>query len=98
MLYNDDENNNTKDIYIRVWNTISRIQYFRQNPEMRISIELTDRGGSHVIVAHEPVIIYNYYKFDDYWNIVKDKSANLDNYFNNANDGTSYSRIYVYFY
>lgn len=98
LFYNDEDNSNSKDLYERLWSNITATQYFKNHQEMTIRVELTDRSGSHVIRAHEPVVISNSYDFEDYWSLVKDTSTYLDDFYKDVNNNISYSRLYVYFY
>lgn len=80
-----------------MWSTISRNHYFKQNLAMKIRVELTDRSGLYKIEAHDEVIIFNYYKFEDYWLKVENISHELELYFDDDDNEISYSRLYVYF-
>ena len=66
-----------------------------------MKVELSDRGYSNKIVAHDTITLADDFNFDDYYSVVKPISQELYKYFNgeiiNSNN-MSYTRIYVYLY
>lgn len=97
LLFNDEDYTNIKQFY-RIWKTIRLLPVFKNNPVMKFKVVLTDRSSSVLIPGHDIVTIYNFYDFEDYWNVIKNETLELNNIIKEYPNGNDYTRIYIYFY
>lgn len=98
ILYNDEENDNSRDILSRVWASVCRLHDFKSITNLRMKVEFKDGGSKYSIVAHDILHIPKSFKYYDYLNLVKTHSMELDKYFDEGEDTNTYSRIWVYLY